>query len=129
MNNIILYDGNCGFCNYWIQWILEKDKKNQFLFSSLQSSFSLNFLNENGLPTLDFDSIIFISNGTVFKKMFAIIEIGKMIGKYSKLLFLLRVLPNPILNFIYDSIARNRYRIMRQQCLLPTPNQRNKFIL
>ncbi len=128
MNNIILYDGNCGFCNYWIQWILNKDKKNQFLFSSLQSPFSGEFLNENGLQTHDFNSIIFISNGTVYKKMFAIIEIGKLIGKYNILLLFLRVLPNPILDFIYDAIARNRYRIMRQQCLIPTTTQKNKFI-
>ncbi|WP_312082163.1 MULTISPECIES: thiol-disulfide oxidoreductase DCC family protein [Epilithonimonas] len=128
MNNIILYDGECGFCNFWIQWILKKDKKNQFTFSSLQSSFSQNFLNDNELPTQDFDSIIFVSNGKIFKKMLAVIEISRLIGGYNKLLLLLRILPISILNSIYDFIARNRYKIMQQQCALPTQEQRNKFI-
>ena len=42
----VLYDGECGFCNFWVHWILKKDTKNNFLFASLQSDFGQQFLNE-----------------------------------------------------------------------------------
>ena len=44
----VFYDGDCGLCNYWVQWILKNDHQKQFLFSALQSEFSQKFLKDNG---------------------------------------------------------------------------------
>jgi hypothetical protein len=27
---LYFYDGDCGFCNFWVQWILKNDKKDNF---------------------------------------------------------------------------------------------------
>ena len=54
---IVFYDGECGFCNHWVQWILEKDTKDKFLFSSLQSEFGQKFLNDRNLPNEIFDTL------------------------------------------------------------------------
>ncbi len=40
----LFYDGDCGFCNFWVHWILKNDSKDQFLFASLQGKFGQEFL-------------------------------------------------------------------------------------
>ena len=53
----VLYDGECGFCNFWVHWILKKDTKNNFLFASLQSDFGQQFLNERNLESKNLDTL------------------------------------------------------------------------
>jgi predicted DCC family thiol-disulfide oxidoreductase YuxK len=28
--HIVFFDGDCGVCNFWVQWILKRDKKTGF---------------------------------------------------------------------------------------------------
>ncbi|WP_373710272.1 thiol-disulfide oxidoreductase DCC family protein, partial [Kaistella sp.] len=53
----VFYDGECGFCNFWVHWILKKDVKNQFLFASLQSEFGQQFLSERNLELKNLDTL------------------------------------------------------------------------
>jgi hypothetical protein len=42
----------------------------------------------------------------------------------------LRAIPRPIRDFLYDRVARNRYSLFgkRDACLVPTPDVRSRFI-
>jgi predicted DCC family thiol-disulfide oxidoreductase YuxK len=42
--HIVLYDGDCPMCNYWVNFILKRDDKNKFMFAALQSDFGQDFL-------------------------------------------------------------------------------------
>lgn len=55
--HIVFFDGDCGVCNFWVQWILERDTKDKFLFASLQSKYGQKFLSERGLDTKQFNTI------------------------------------------------------------------------
>lgn len=37
MKSIILFDGDCNFCNQSVQFIINRDPKGYFQFASLQS--------------------------------------------------------------------------------------------
>ena len=63
---IILFDGVCNLCNTSVQFIIERDKNNTFLFASLQSDFGQNFLKENNLNQINFDSIILIDKDKIY---------------------------------------------------------------
>ena len=39
-NEIIIYDGICVLCNYFIRFILEKDREAHFKATNLQSNFT-----------------------------------------------------------------------------------------
>lgn len=127
-NHIVLYDGDCGFCNFWVQWILNNDSHDRFSFASLQSHYGQDFLRNNGLKTEDFDTLYFISGGLYYKKMYAVIKIGQILGGAYAGLVSLRILPKLVLDKIYDKVAENRKKIAGESCLLPTPEQRKKFI-
>jgi predicted DCC family thiol-disulfide oxidoreductase YuxK len=66
--SIILFDGVCNFCNYWVNFLIDRDKKNCFKFAALQSEKGRELLEKYNLPTNDFDSFILISSPKVYKK-------------------------------------------------------------
>ena len=74
---IILFDGVCNFCNYWVNFVLDRDNKNIFKFAALQSDKGQEILKKYNLPINDFDSFIMISNDKVYSKSTAVFEICK----------------------------------------------------
>lgn len=127
--HIIFYDGDCGFCNFWVQWILKRDHKNQFLFAALQSELGQSFLTDRQLETKDFDSIYLWNPASYYlKKSDAAIKIGQLLGGVYQLSIAGKILPYSIRDGIYDKIAKRRKSLMAGQCLLPTAEERKKFI-
>ena len=57
---IVLFDGVCNFCNSSILRIIKNDKKNVFLFASLQSEIGKQLTNHFKIDTSKIDSIILI---------------------------------------------------------------------
>lgn len=126
---VVFYDGDCGFCNHWVEWILKNDKKNLFQFSALQSNFGQNFLKERGLKTKTFDTIyLWKPKFYYLKKSEAIVEIGKNMGGKYFWLPLLGFVPTIIGDKVYDFVAKRRHRLKKNTCYMPTPEERKKFI-
>lgn len=125
----IFYDGDCGFCNHWVQWILKHDKKDDFIFAALQSEFAQNFLKERNLPTVEFNTIyLWKPEEYYFQKSKAILKIASILGGKYKIISLLSYLPTFITDFGYNIIAKNRMKLASQKCYLPTSKERKKFI-
>ena len=126
---IVLYDGTCGFCNFWVKWILKNDDALQFKFASLQGQFGQQFLKSNQLPSDVFDTLYLVDNQNNYQsKLDAVITIATTIGGVYQLAILLKILPLFIRNKIYDLIANNRKKLMGENCYLPTPEERKQFI-
>lgn len=126
---ILLYDGDCGFCNYWVKWVLENDKSKTIYFAPLQSVFGQNFLSKNKFSKIDFDTLYFIdSDERYYTKLDAVIKIGSIMKGFFSLLKLLKIIPKFIRDFIYDRIAKHRKKLMNNSCFLPTKEERIRFI-
>ncbi|WP_300672892.1 DCC1-like thiol-disulfide oxidoreductase family protein [Soonwooa sp.] len=126
---IVFYDGDCGFCNFWVQWILDRDKKDQFLFAALQSNLGQKFLKERHQNFQDFDSI-FLWKPTSFylKKSDAAIKIAQILGGLYRTAIVGKLLPHFVRDFMYDQVAKRRKKLMSLHCRIPTENDRKKFI-
>lgn len=125
----VLYDGECGFCNFWVEWILKNDSKDQFLFASLQSEFGQQFLKERNLNTTEFSTLyLWKPESFYLTKSDAVFKIAGIIGGKYKLLSYLSVLPAFVRNPFYDLVAKNRKKLVAEQCYMPTPEERKKFI-
>ena len=109
--NILLFDGFCNLCSRLVNFIIKRDKKAKFLFVSLQSARGQSLLKKFGLPTDDFDSVVYIRSGKYFLKSSAILHILKEMGGIWKLFFIFIIVPNFIRDFIYKIIAKTRYKI------------------
>lgn len=128
--DIILFDGVCNLCNGIVQFIIRRDPKGKFIFASLQSETGLKLLEKFGLPSDEFDSIVLIRGEQFFIKSDAGILVLKELGGLWQLLYAFRFLPLSFRNFIYDLIARSRYRMFGKSdsCMIPTPELKARFL-
>jgi predicted DCC family thiol-disulfide oxidoreductase YuxK len=125
----VFYDGECGFCNFWVHWILKKDVKNNFLFASLQSEFGQNFLKERNLELKNLDTLYLWKPEKYYvQKSHAVFKITEIIGGSYGLISYFRHLPIALTDFFYDQVAENRKKLASQACKIPTPEERKKFI-
>ncbi|WP_343679948.1 thiol-disulfide oxidoreductase DCC family protein [Chryseobacterium arthrosphaerae] len=127
--HIVFFDGDCGVCNFWVQWILERDRKDQFMFASLQSEFGQQFLSERGLNTQEFNTMYLWKPGRYYLiKSQAVLAIANILGGIYKLSAVGKILPSFIRDKAYDVISRNRMKLANQKCYLPDQHQKKKFI-
>ncbi|MDN6280840.1 MAG: thiol-disulfide oxidoreductase DCC family protein [Psychroflexus sp.] len=128
---IVLFDGICNLCHGAIQFIIKRDPKNRFVFASLDSEIGQKLLAERGIDRDKVDSIVLIiPDDAYFIKSDAALEISKSLSGIYSALHYLSFLPQNFRDFIYDRIANNRYRIFgkKEECPLPTPSQKEKFL-
>jgi predicted DCC family thiol-disulfide oxidoreductase YuxK len=128
--NFILFDGVCNFCNFWVNFVIKRDKNNTYKFAAMQSESGQELLQKFKLNTANFDTFVLIVNNKTFTKSTAALLITKNLKSYIKLLYPLIILPPSIRDFFYDLIARNRYKFFgkRDFCMVPTKNLRDKFL-
>ncbi|CAM1354428.1 thiol-disulfide oxidoreductase DCC family protein [Tenacibaculum insulae] len=128
---IILFDGVCNFCNNSVQKIIHYDKKNQFVFASLQTDIGTKITNHLGIDTSKIDAIILYEpNVAYYIKSTAALKIAKEFGGLWKLILILDFFPESIRDIVYDFIAKNRYKWFGKSdhCAIPSEEIKNKFL-
>ena len=127
---IILFDGVCNFCNASINFVIDHDPEKHFKFAPLQSEIGQDILRKFNKNTEDFDSVILLKNNQLYQKSAAALQITKHLSGYWKYLSFFNILPSFFLNFFYDIIAKNRYRIFGKadSCRMPTPDLKERFL-
>lgn len=126
---VVFYDGDCGFCNFWVGWILKNDAKNKFRFAALQSSFGQKFLTERNLDTQNLNTLYLFSPERFYlKKSKAVLEIAAILGGKFSLMKIFKIIPSFLSDKVYDVVAQNRHKIANAKCYLPTQEERKKFI-
>jgi len=128
---LILFDGVCNLCNNFVQFVIEKDAEDIFRFASLQSETGKRLLAERGMDTNTLDSIVLIEPGVAYYiKSDAALQVGMNLKGYRNLSKVLNLIPNGLRNIVYDFVARNRYRWYgkKDQCMIPTPELKAKFL-
>ncbi|NNL33489.1 MAG: DUF393 domain-containing protein [Flavobacteriaceae bacterium] len=130
-NKIILFDGVCNLCNSSVQYVIKKDKKDLFLFAPLQSDFAKELMVFYNIDAIKIDSILLYEpKKGISMKSTAILKISKSLGFPTNLLTLFFIIPPFIRNWVYDFIARNRYKWYgrKTSCMVPTPELQAKFL-
>ncbi|MFZ0773747.1 MAG: DCC1-like thiol-disulfide oxidoreductase family protein [Candidatus Sulfotelmatobacter sp.] len=135
---IVLYDGVCGFCNRFVQFILRRDHNAIFRFASLQGALASGVLARHGLSPSDLDTVYVVvnldsqgPNELVLSRSDAVLFVLKQLGAVcSSAALLLQLLPKFFRDFAYNAVARHRYRIFGrfETCVLPSAQDRNRFL-
>ena len=128
---VILFDGECNLCNGFINFIIDRDTKNIFLFSPLQSDTGMEIMENLKEDSSKLDSIVLFDRNTnqIQKKSSAAISIVSTFGGFWKLARIFFIFPSFIRNIIYDFVAKNRYRWFgKTSCRIPTPELIEKFL-
>lgn len=126
--HIILFDGDCNFCNFWVKFVIERDKKDKFRFTSLQSDKGVELLQEHNLKP-DLSTVVLIKNGEAKTKSSAALIIAYELGGLYSLAIVLMIIPKFIRDWFYDIIATNRKKLLKSEsCMIPTQSVKKKFL-
>ena len=128
---LVLFDGVCNLCDASVQYIIKHDKSDIFLFTALQSEVGQQIIKEFNIDTNKIDSIILYSNehGISYKST-AALKIASKLGFPRNLLSVFLIIPGIIRNWVYDYIAKNRYKWYgkKEECMIPTPDLKSKCL-
>jgi predicted DCC family thiol-disulfide oxidoreductase YuxK len=130
---IVLFDGVCNLCNGFVNFLIENDKKQVFKFLALQSPLAQKYIQQAGIdPKIvqELNTVILIKNSKAYYKSQAVIEIAQQLQYPWKTLAVGKFLPKYILNYIYDFVAKNRYRRFgkKETCMIPSPRIKDRFL-
>jgi len=128
---IVIFDGVCNLCNSSVLKVIKNDKKNTFLFAALQSKSGQEIINYLKIDISKIDSIILYEPGVSYDiKSTAVLKVMNDFGGLWFLTQAFFIFPKGLRNFIYDYIAKNRYKWFgkKESCMIPTPKLLIKFL-
>ena len=131
MDNLVIFDGVCNLCAHSVRFILRHEADQTLRFTPVQSPAGTRLMRELGFDPDDTKTFVLIADGKAYVKSDAAIRLSCYFRGMWKLLGALKIMPRPIRDWVYDFVARNRYRWFGQidTCMAPTPELRARFIV
>lgn len=128
---IWLYDGVCVLCSGAVQYTLRHERAPAIRFVAIQSRKGRALAQAHGIDPDDPESFLFIEDGKALAKSDGVLALMRHLRGPARLLLVGAVLPRAIRDWLYDRVARNRYRWFGQKtaCERPDPAQRHRFTL
>lgn len=127
---IIIFDGHCVFCSYWARLVLRVDRRGVFRLLPAQTALGAALYSHYGLDPADYETNILIENGVARFRADGSMRMAWLLGWPWRLAAVLRLLPAPVANALYDLVAKNRFRIFGRSdvCYLPDPKQADRVL-
>ncbi len=127
----VLFDGVCNFCNSSVNFIIERDKTGYFKFAPLQSEIGEELIAKYGIDPSDTDSVVLVDEGRAFTHSTAALKIAKKLDGPWSLAYGFIIVPKFARDGAYKLFARYRYRLFgrRDECMMPTPEIRARFLI
>lgn len=135
MSHLVLYDGVCGLCDHFVQFLLRIDRHDRLRFAALQGPIGTAILEKAGRSSSSLSTVIVVADHETHAErllersdaaLFAVASAGGLYRVVSGF----RIVPRFLRDRVYDLVARWRYRIFGQfdACPLPRPETRAKFL-
>jgi predicted DCC family thiol-disulfide oxidoreductase YuxK len=126
---IVFFDGVCGLCNRYVDWLLRHDSKQRLRFAPLQGETAMRLVPESLRQQMG--TLVLWQNGRRHLRTAAVCRILMILGGWPRCLgALLWLVPWPLRDLGYRLVARNRYRIFgrHETCRMPGPHERAAFL-
>jgi predicted DCC family thiol-disulfide oxidoreductase YuxK len=128
-DGLILFDGVCVMCSGVVNFVLRRDAARHFRFLAIQSEAGKVLAHRFGIDLLNPETFAVVRNGELLFKSEAALAIAQKLPGW-RWTWPVRALPRGLRDFIYDRVARSRYRLFgkRETCLMPTSDIKARFI-
>jgi predicted DCC family thiol-disulfide oxidoreductase YuxK len=125
---LLVYDGSCGFCSRSVQFILRHERRHDLRFVTRDSPFGQELRRRFHLQKVE--SMLWIAGDEAAIESSAVLRAARYLGGiWSALAAIGSLVPAPLRNWGYRLIARHRRRLSAAtSCLVPTPEQRERFL-
>jgi predicted DCC family thiol-disulfide oxidoreductase YuxK len=126
---VIFFDGVCGLCNQFIDFVIRRDTAGTFCFAPLQGETARERL--SAADTTDLATVVLLDETGTHRRSKAVVQILMRLGTGWKIAgVLLAVIPRPLRDLGYKLVARFRYALFgkKETCRMPTPEERLRFL-
>lgn len=126
---VIFFDGVCGLCNRFVDFVIRRDTAAVFRFAPLQGETARQVLSEDELKELK--TVVLWDEQGFFRKSTAMVRIFSRLGGGWRLFAtVLRIIPRPLRDAGYSIVVRYRYAILgkKETCRVPTAAERLRFL-
>jgi predicted DCC family thiol-disulfide oxidoreductase YuxK len=126
---IVFFDGVCGLCNRFVDFLLPRDHYRVFLFAPLQGETARARLSDEDIENVS--TIVLVDETGTHRRSKAVVRILCRLGFGWKITgFLLAMIPRPLRDLGYKLVARYRYALFgkKDECRLPTTDERARFL-
>jgi predicted DCC family thiol-disulfide oxidoreductase YuxK len=127
---VVLYDGECGLCDRFVQFTLARDPAGRLRYAPLQSEFAAELLRSVGMPPPDLGTMVVIEGGRAYTRSTAALRALARLRFPWPMVSAFRLVPRFLRDPIYRLVASNRYRWFGRAdaCRLLTPELRQRFL-
>ena len=129
-HGIILFDGECAFCERSVVFIAKRDPRHYFRFGASQTPAARTLLEPYGVRRETAKSIILIEDDHVYIRSTASLRIAARLTFPWSLLRVCLAIPVPIRDGVYRVISAVRSRLAGRSnaCEIPPPEIRTRMI-
>lgn len=128
-SGLIVFDGVCVFCSRWVNFVIARDAAEKFRFLAIQSAAGARLANALGINPAEPETNAVVLDGVAWFKSDAALMVLRTLPGWGWVRAAW-LCPKPIRDFVYDRIAKNRYRIFGRTdaCMVPAPDIRRRFV-
>ena len=127
---IIIFDGHCVLCSRFARFVLRHDRRAVFRLIAAQSPLGQALYRHYRLDPVNFETNVLLDGGRAWFKSAGTIRMFVRLGFPWALAAVLRVVPRPLLDRLYELVARNRLRWFGASavCFVADPAHRDRFL-
>ena len=127
---IVLFDGVCNLCVGSVQFIIRHDRERVFRFASLQSEVGRALSHQHDIAAEKLETMVLVVDDAAYTRSEAAIRIACEFGGLWTLTRVVRLIPTPLRDAVYDWVARHRYRWFGSttECWVPTTDLQALFL-
>jgi predicted DCC family thiol-disulfide oxidoreductase YuxK len=130
-NEVLFYDGNCGFCHRWVKFVVAKDHKAHFLLAPRDSDYFRSLVPEEIRNNLPPSILVLRKDGEIMMMSNATLYILKQCGGlYALASTLGGFCPRFIRDACYKVVSKVRHKLYAQPdslCPVVPEEFRNRF--
>jgi predicted DCC family thiol-disulfide oxidoreductase YuxK len=132
---VLLYDGTCGFCADSVQLVLRHDRRGILRFAALDGVFG-QAVRARHPELAQVDSVVWYeparagASERILTRSAAALQVARYLGGAWRFAAPARLIPRVFRDALYDLVARHRHSLGggAQRCLVPSPDQRARFL-
>jgi len=130
---LVVFDGQCGFCNRSIRWLLRRDSHDRLRFAPSSHPKFAGLMAQHRIPESGPDSLLVFRNADeppLTRSQATLACLREMPQPWPTVAAIARLIPRPLRDLVYRFIGRIRYRISGRYsvCPIPTAAERAHFL-
>ena len=126
---VLFFDGVCGLCNRFVDFILRHDRRGALRLAPLQGATAESLSSADDRESLS--SVVLQDGDRSFRRSAAVVRVLWRLGVFWKVAgTLMWLVPLPLRDLGYKLVAGNRYRLFgkKETCRMPTPEERDRLL-